>query len=128
MLLLADVLLYAAHVAVIGFNVLGWIWKPTRKANLALLGITLGSWLLMAAWKGAGYCFLTDWEWSIRARRGITDDPDNFVALLIRNVIGWNAPDSFTRALALWVFVFCLAMSLALNLRDWQASKRNNLA
>ncbi|PSQ80190.1 MAG: DUF2784 domain-containing protein, partial [Bacteroidetes bacterium QS_1_65_9] len=38
------------------FNGLGWMGRATRRANLATLLATLGSWVVLGLWKGFGYC------------------------------------------------------------------------
>lgn len=79
MLQLLNILLTLAHVVVIGFNMLGWIWKRTRKAHLLVAGITLSCWLLLGIWYGIGYCPLTDWHWQVKEKLGEADLPASFI-------------------------------------------------
>lgn len=88
MYLILDIFFTILHILVIGFNLLGWIWKRTRTAHLLLCIITLGSWLILGIWYGLGYCPLTDWHWAIKEKRGITNLPNSFVKWMADVVTG----------------------------------------
>lgn len=83
-----NALLFAAHSALIALNLFGWMWKRTRKLSLGTIGLTIVSWFAMGAWKGLGYCWCTEVHWSVRRELGIVDDPESYVALLFRDVLG----------------------------------------
>lgn len=109
---------FVFHTALILFNVFGWIWRRTRRWNLLCLGLTAMSWFLMGIWFGAGYCICTDWHWQVRRALGITGDPDNYIALLVRSLSGWTPDKSLVQPAAAAVFGVSLAASLTLNVRD----------
>lgn len=90
MYLILDIFFTILHVFVMIFNLIGWIWKRTRKAHLILCIVTLASWFILGIWYGLGYCPLTDWHWAIKEKRGITDLPNSFAKWLIDAVTGRN--------------------------------------
>jgi Protein of Unknown function (DUF2784) len=78
---------FVFHTAWIAFNCLGWIWRTTRRWQLATLALTAASWFGLGVWYGWGYCPFTDWHWQVRARLGL-NDPPSYIQLLIREVTG----------------------------------------
>jgi len=120
-----NIFFFVFHTALIVFNVFGWMLKVTRKWNLVTLLLTLFSWLAMGMIYGIGYCLCTDWHWQVRARMGIEEDADSYIVLLVRNISGWDPPVALVNAVAMWVFIFALTMSLSLNIRDYLLSKKS---
>ncbi|MDF3077986.1 MAG: hypothetical protein K0S09_1875 [Sphingobacteriaceae bacterium] len=90
MLQFLNILLTLAHLLVIGFNLLGWIRKSTRKLHLIGAGITLACWLLLGIWYGIGYCPLTDWHWQVKERLGETKLPASFIKYAADGLTGEN--------------------------------------
>ena len=75
MLAALDWFLTAAHlVVVVGFLLL-WIPRSTATLHGWLVVGTALSWLGLGAWKGFGYCVLTDLQWRVKHARGITHLP-----------------------------------------------------
>jgi hypothetical protein len=111
------------HPAIIVFNLLGWIPRRIRKANLILLLLTGGSWFVLGIWKGIGYCPLTDWHFSVLNRLGAEDLPHSYVAYLMDRLIGWRLSDEMTDALTVTLFVVALICSIVFNIRDLKRSK-----
>lgn len=118
MLAVLNVGFFAFHTALILFNVLGWLWPRTRRLNLGTLLLTLASWILMGLFFGRGYCVCTDLHWRVRAAMGIHDHADSYLVLLVRLLTGWDPPVALVNAVAGAIFLFCLAASVVLNLRD----------
>ncbi len=118
MLRLLDIAFFIFHAALILFNVTGWAWRRTRRLNLACLLLTASSWFLMGIWHGAGYCVFTDWHFQVRHALGITDDPSNYVQLLVRTLTGWTPSDELSKNVAGVCFLVSLILSIGLNLRD----------
>ncbi|RYG34495.1 DUF2784 family protein [bacterium] len=118
MLAVLNIAFFVFHTALILFNVLGWIWRPTRRWNLATLLVTLFSWTVMGYWYGAGYCVCTDLHWRVRREMGIRDEADSYLVLMVRLLTGWDPPVPLVNAVAGTVFLFSLVMSVGLNLRD----------
>jgi hypothetical protein len=67
---LADILLTLIHLAVIGFNLLVWVWLFTRRLHLIVAGITAGCWFILGIWFGIGYCPVTNLQWHVKEKAG----------------------------------------------------------
>lgn len=76
---LLDVFFTFLHLFIIGFNLLGWILKSTRKLHLFFVAATAFSWGVLGIWFGFGYCPITDWQWQIKEQLGETDLPNSFI-------------------------------------------------
>jgi len=108
------------HTLLIVFNLLGWVWKPTRKANLATLMVTGLSWTFLGFFYGLGYCPLTDWHWSVLAELGNSPGTSSYVSYLLQRVLSVRISDSSANALTLATYLFALIFSIALNIRDYK--------
>ena len=114
------------HTALMAFNTFGWIWKKTRKWNLLTLLVTAFSWFVLGIWYGWGYCFCTDWHWSVRERLGYHDMSDSYVQFLILKLTGINLPVNEVNIATAVVFFASLAVSISLNLRDHKPFARHS--
>jgi hypothetical protein len=114
----ADVALAGAHLALTGFNLLGWIWPRTRRLHRVVLGGTLLSWFGLGVFYGWGYCPLTDWHWQVKLALGERGLPGSFVKYWLDRVTGVSWDPLLVDVLALVLAVAALAASVALNLRD----------
>jgi hypothetical protein len=83
-----DVFFTLLHLVIIGFNLLGWIWKSTRKLHFYLVLLTTFSWLVMGYWFGLGYCPITDWQWQVKNKLGEHNLPTSFIKYMIDKVVG----------------------------------------
>ena len=79
MLQLIDTFLTIVHLAIIFFNLFGWIPTATRKAHFISILLTAASWFVLGIWFGLGYCPITDWQWEVKERLGETGMPGNFI-------------------------------------------------
>ena len=83
-LLLLDISLYILHLAVTGFNLLGWIPRRVRRLHRWCVAITAFFWLGAGAWVGViGYCPLTDWHWQVKRMRGEDFLPNSFITYFL---------------------------------------------
>lgn len=114
---------FVFHTSWIAFNCLGWIWRRTRRWQLATVLLTAVSWFGLGAWYGWGYCACTDWHWQIRARLGY-DDPPSYTQLLIRELTGIEMAPVSANVLTLVTLAAAGAMSIVLNVRDWRSENR----
>src|SRR5690606_35535709 len=80
---------FGFHSLLILFNLLAWLWKSTRTLNLTTLLLSAFSWLVLGFWYGWGYCFLTDWHYSILEKLGHSSLPDSYIAFLIQSISGY---------------------------------------
>jgi hypothetical protein len=124
MLKFLDIFFLAFHSVFTLFNMTGWMWKMTRKAHLAAILLTAGSWFILGIWYGWGYCFCTDWHWKVRAALGRPIRSDSYIHFLINEITGFNPPSGLVDTVTLAVFIACAALSVALNLRDAVIKRR----
>lgn len=115
LLRIANIFFYIFHSALILFNLFGWIFKRTRKLNLISLLITFGSWILLGIWKGWGYCFLTDWHYSILGKLGEHGLPTSYIAFLLHKTTAWLPCAELISSLTLALAILALVCSLWAN-------------
>ena len=113
-----DALFVAFHVLLIGFNLLGWAWRRTRRLHLLAISVTLLSWFGLGVAYGWGYCPLTDWHWDVKRALGESALPASWVKYYLDRLtnLDWNAGvvDVLVIGSGLGAFV----VSLTLNMRD----------
>ncbi|QEC53096.1 uncharacterized protein DUF2784 [Anseongella ginsenosidimutans] len=112
---LLDVLLTLLHLAIIGFNLFGWIWAPLRKAHFISILLTAASWLLLGYWYGLGYCPITDWQWRIKEQLGERGLPASFIKYFADKVSGENLDASLVDTLTTVFFAIAAALSVYVN-------------
>jgi hypothetical protein len=105
------------HTALIIFNLFGWIWQKTRKANLITLLLTGSSWFILGIFYGIGYCPLTDWHWDVLYKLGKTNLPYSYVTYLFNRLLGIDLNPVFTNYLVVICFAIALICSLGMNFR-----------
>lgn len=113
-----DVLLTAAHFALVLFNLAGWMFRRTRRLHLAVISLTLLSWFGLGIWYGWGYCPLTEWHWQVKQARGETGLPASYVKYYLDKWSGtaWDpvAVDATVAVAAVCAWL----VSLWVNVRD----------
>ena len=115
---------FVFHTSIILFILFGWIWRKTRKANLALILLTAFSWFILGIWYGYGYCPCTDWHWNVRMKLGIYDMASSYVEFLIETFTGWDVSRKFVDMIALIFLAAAFLASITTNLRDWKKRKK----
>ncbi len=108
------------HTLLILFNLLGWIWKATRRLHLATILLTAFSWFVLGIWYGFGYCFCTDWHWQVRRELGYTDMPNSYIKFLIEMLTGINLSANFVDVATAILFFGALVTSLYVNFRNFE--------
>jgi len=111
----ADLFFTIFHTVLILFNLFGWIWKPWRKAHLAVIALTFASWGLLGIWYGLGYCPLTDWHWEVLYRLGHDELPNSYISYLLQRIFGWHLPEGTVDMLTLSLALVALAASVKVN-------------
>lgn len=108
------------HASLALFNLTGWAWRATRRAQLVTISLTLLSWFGLGIFFGWGYCPCTEWHWQVKRRLGEHDLPNSYIKYYADRITGtdWNPllVDSVTVVLALSAF----GLSCWLNWRDWK--------
>jgi hypothetical protein len=115
MLILLNILFTVAHLGLTFFNLLGWAWKPTRKAHLITLIITAACWFVLGIWYGWGYCPLTDWHWDVKEKLGEKNLPDSFIKYFADKITGRDIDPSLVETVTLCCLVFAVIASVYTN-------------
>ncbi|MCC5929766.1 MAG: DUF2784 domain-containing protein [Cyclobacteriaceae bacterium] len=123
MLQFLDTFFIFFHTALILFNLFGWIWKKTRKANFLLLMITLFSWTILGIWYGMGYCPCTDWHWQVRRELGHYDMPASYVKFLLDYFTGQDINPALIDAGTVLGLVLALVASTYTNFKKYFMNK-----
>ena len=117
MLIFFDIFFIVFHSSLIVFNLFGWIWKKTRKANLITLSLTGASWFILGIFYGIGYCPLTDWHWRVLVRLGKADIPYSYIKYLIDRLFGTDINVQLVDYSTAILFFLALGFSVYFNLK-----------
>ncbi len=120
-----DIFFFVFHLALVVFNLFGWIWKKTRFWNLIALLLTLASWFLLGLFYGIGYCPLTEWHWQILRELGETGLPSSYINYLIFRITGQTLPARLVDNITVIAAFIAFVLSLTLNIRDRARSKKS---
>jgi hypothetical protein len=118
-----DKFFFVFHSTLIVFNLLGWIWKKTRLANLIVILLTFLSWFILGIWHGFGYCPSTDWHWLVRKKMGYYDLPSTYTKFLIDSLTGWDVNPELVKILTVLLLALALFASVWTNVRGWRKKK-----
>jgi hypothetical protein len=110
-----DVFLTLIHLAIIGFNLFGWIWRKTRKWHFILILITAASWFILGIWYGIGYCPVTDWQWQVKSKLGEQHLPASFIEYYADKITGYNFSSSLIDVITLIAFLLAVIASVYFN-------------
>ena len=113
-----DIFFVIFHTSVIIFNLFGWIWKKTRRANLYLLLLTGASWGGLGLFYGLGYCPLTDLHFRVLEKMGIYNLPNSYIKYLADRITGLSFNKDLVDSLTLYFYLAALVTSLAINYID----------
>jgi hypothetical protein len=119
-----DIFFLFFHLFIIIFNVFGWIWKKTRRANLVLLLLTGFSWFFLGIWFGFGYCPVTDWHWKVLHHLGKYNLPNSYIKYLLDRITGLNFNAHIIDILVVIIFLLALSVSIYTNVRDFKHHKK----
>ena len=110
------------HGSLTLFNLVGWIWRKTRRYHLVSTGLTILSWFGLGIFYGWGYCPCTEWHWQIKRKLGEIDLPYSYVKYYADTLTGisWNAVVIDATVVGLGVTVF--ALSCWYNWRDLKST------
>jgi len=110
-----DLLLTLLHFVIIGFNLLGWIWKRTRKLHLIVVCATATCWFILGIWFGIGYCPITDWDWQIKEKLGEHNLPDSFIKYYADIIAGHSVSASLIDTLTAAGFFIAALLAVYFN-------------
>lgn len=103
------------HLVIIVFNLLGWIWKSTRKLHFYMVSITAFSWLVIGYWFGLGYCPITDWQWQVKNKLGEHDLPNSFIKYMVDKISGIDSNVALIDTSTAVCFALAVLLSVYLN-------------
>jgi len=112
---LLDFLLTICHLLIVGFNLLGWIWRKTRLAHFVGIMITAACWFIVGIWYGIGYCPVTDWQWQIKEKLGERNLPNSFIKYWADRLTGTDVNTQFIDVLTAVCFAAALLITVYLN-------------
>jgi hypothetical protein len=115
MLHFLDILLTIVHMAIIGFNLFGWIPNASRKIHLISILCTAASWFVLGIWFGFGYCPFTDWQWQVKEQLGERNLPSNFIEYFAEKVLATNFDSQFVGNVIGISFALVSLISIYLN-------------
>ncbi|HIA36716.1 MAG TPA: DUF2784 family protein [Flavobacteriales bacterium] len=115
MLILLDWFFLIFHTAIIIFNLFGWAWNKTRRANLFLLILTGCSWFILGIWYGIGYCPVTDWHYRVLKSLDNNNLPNSYVKYLIDRITGIDLDPTMVDIAVIIFFLLALCTSIYLN-------------
>ncbi|MFI5159586.1 MAG: DUF2784 domain-containing protein [Sphingobacteriales bacterium] len=110
-----DLLLILLHFVIIVFNLLGWIWKRTRKLHLIVVCATATCWFVLGIWFGIGYCPITDWDWQIKEKLGAHNLPDSFIKYYADIIAGHSVNASLIDTLTATCFFIAALLAVYFN-------------
>lgn len=119
-----DWFFFIFHLALVLFNLLGWIWKRTRVWNLAVLLITFFSWFGLGLFYGIGFCPITEWHWQVLRELGHTGLPTSYISYLIYRITQFMPPQVIVDYATMIGALGAFAVSLVLNIRDWRHRRK----
>lgn len=115
-----DILFTVLHLLITGFNLVGWIWKKTRKIHLYTVLLTIGSWLILGIWHGLGYCVLTDWHWDVKRKLGEKNLPGSFIKYFADRFTGNDFNAEMVNNVTAIVFACIVVVTILVNFRDYR--------
>lgn len=128
MLSAQDIFLTVLHLAIIGFNLFGWIHPKTRKAHFVGILLTAASWFLLGLWFGTGYCPITEWQWQVKEKLGERNLPDSFITYYAEKISGRSLNPGFINTVTASCFAIAAVLSIYVNFIKRWVSRQSKLA
>jgi len=100
------------------FNLLGWVWRKTRRMHLIASSMTILSWFGLGVFYGWGYCPCTAWHWQVKYTLGETDLPLSYVKYYLDKLSGLTCPPLVVDATVAVFGLSAFGLSCWLNWRD----------
>lgn len=90
MLEFLDVFFHVLHLSLIVVNLTFWMSFRTLRIAQVTLILTFVSCVGFGFYYGIGYCFLTDWHWSVKEKLGQINLPSSYIKYVLDRVTGTN--------------------------------------
>lgn len=117
---LLDIFFLIFHTGFTVFNVVGWMFRKTRKIHCITMTLTAFSWFVIGIWYGWGYCFCTDWHWQIREALGKPIPYYSYIQFLIAELTGYVPNAEVTNFVVGLVFILCFVLTIYYNRIDFK--------
>jgi hypothetical protein len=127
MLQALNIFFFIFQTVLVLFNILGWMWRRTRRWNLITLGAIAFSWFVMGFWRGIGYCLCTDWHMQVRRQLGYHDTAQTYIQLMSQTLTGLTPPTQLTETVTAIVFAISVVASVGFNISDMRRTKSRAL-
>lgn len=108
-------LLHMLHISIMVFCVVGWLLPPARPWHLMLCAMIFASWFGLGAWKGWGYCLVTDLQWRLMRSVGESSPSFGYVPMLWQRITGRDVDQQRVDQVTEGVFYFSALASLWVN-------------
>ena len=115
MLFLLDIFLTGLHLAIIGFNLFGWIYPKWRKAHFVVILLTAASWFLLGIWFGIGFCPITEWQWQVKEKLGEKNLPASFITYYADKITGKSWDPNVINTITVCCFAAAALLSIYVN-------------
>ncbi len=119
-LLTLNLTLHALHQLLIVFSVVGWMFCETRMLNLIVLLLILFSWYglgpLLKNGGIWGYCLVTDIQWRVREKLGLSNRDGGYTKYLADNLLKREFDKTRVDKWAAVVITACAIASVTTNL------------
>ena len=115
MLQFLDTILTIVHLAIVVFNLFGWIPAFTRKAHFISIMLTAVSWFVLGIFFGIGYCPFTDWQWEVKSALGETDLPASFIKYFADKLTGQHFSPWLVNTATAVLFFLAALLSVYVN-------------
>ena len=99
---------FGFHTLFTLFNLVGWIWRRTRKLHLVTMALTAFSWLVLGIFYGLGFCFCTQWHWEVRELLGYHDVSSSYIHLLLTKLFQRNFNERLVIEGTKWAFILII--------------------
>jgi hypothetical protein len=125
MLFVLDKAFFFLHTFLMGFNMVGWAWQRTRLCHLITLLLTAGSWFVLGAFYGWGYCICMDWHAQVRRQLGYNDEATSYLQLLVKETLGILLDRTLCDWITGGVFGFIVIATIITWVRVWRPRRKN---
>jgi hypothetical protein len=109
-----DYALDGLHIALLLFNLFGWL-SPWLRLHALMLAATAFSWLVLGYWYGWGYCVFTDWHWQVKHHLGQVDLPASYISYLLAKYLSLTPTPFVVNNATLGCFLASVGLSIYFN-------------
>lgn len=113
--LILNGLFHGAHVSIIVFVLVGWVFPSLRRFHFVLLVLILSSWFILGRWLGVGYCPISDWHWKLKGSLGEGRPEGTYIHHVLQKLTGKTLNSPRVDKMTTLVTLTLATLSLVLN-------------